>query len=140
MPPVVCAVHEPASQKAVRAAIDFSRDHGAELRLVGVVEDKLRDSTRATGGERVRRRRAVDLELDRGAAAARAAGVVATTTVRVGDVRRELVREAEAEGAGELFFVRTRGPLRAALTRQPRAELVHLSLGRTAVAELARAA
>ncbi|MDQ3867619.1 MAG: hypothetical protein M3304_12470, partial [Actinomycetota bacterium] len=36
MPSVVCAVDEAGSEEAVRAAIDFCVEHGADLRLVGL--------------------------------------------------------------------------------------------------------
>jgi hypothetical protein len=137
---VVCAVDEAGSAEAVRAAVDFCSEHDADLRLVGIVEDKLTDSTRGTGGERVRRYKTVSLGLDRASEAAREAGVLATTTVRVGKPLDELVREAEAVGSGELFFVRTRGRIGAALARKPRRELAHISLGASTVAELAKAA
>jgi hypothetical protein len=137
---VVCAVNEAGSAEAVRAAVDFCSEHDVDLRLVGIVEDRLTDSTRATGGERVRRYKLVSLGLDRAAEAAREAGVWATTTVRVGNPLDELVREAEAVGSGELFFVRTRGRIGAALARKPRRELAHVSVGASTVAELAKAA
>jgi hypothetical protein len=140
MPSVVCAVDEAGGAEAVRAAVDFCAEHEADLRLVGIVADKLTDSTRATGGERVRRYAFVTHGLVRAIEAARAAGVPTTTTVRLGDVTDELLREAEAVGSGELFFVRRRGPISAALARKPRRELAHVSLGAPTVAELAKAA
>src|SRR5688500_13073042 len=108
MSDVLCAVDESGSGEAVHAAIDFCVDHIADLKLVGIVEDKLTDSTRATGGERVRRYKMVSLGLARAAEAARRAGVQATTTVRAGNAMEELVREADAVDSGELFFIRTR--------------------------------
>jgi hypothetical protein len=137
---VICGVDEAGGAEAVRAAVDFCSEHGVDLRLVGIVEDKLTDSTRATGGERVRRYKMVSLGLARAAAEARDAGVLATTTVRAGNPMEELLREAKAVGSGELFFVRTRGRLRAALGRKPRRELAHVPLAASTVAELARAA
>jgi hypothetical protein len=137
---VVCAVDESGSEEAVRAAIDVCLDHAADLRLVGIVEDRLTDSTRATGGERVRRNKTVKLGLHRAAEAARNAGVLATTTIRAGDVTKELLAEADAVGSGELFFVRTRGRIGAALARKPRRELAHVSIGASTVAALAKAA
>jgi nucleotide-binding universal stress UspA family protein len=129
-----------SSREAVRAAIDFCREHGADLRLVGVVEDKLTDSTRSGAGERARRYKAVGLALKQAAETAAATGVVATTAVRVGDPTRELLREAEAVGSGDLFFVRARGRIRATLSRKPRSELAHVSLASFMAAELAKAA
>jgi hypothetical protein len=140
MPYVVCAVDERDSEDAVRAAIEFCLEQEADLRLVGVVKDKLSDSTRATAGERIRRYNAVKLQLDSATNTARAAGVRATTTVRAGDLSKEVLAEAEAVGSGELFFVRTRGRIRAAISRKPRKETVHLSFDASTVAELARAA
>jgi hypothetical protein len=137
---VLCAVDESGSEEAVRAAIEFCLDGIADLKLVGIVEDKLTDSTRATAGERVRRYKMVSLGLDRAAEAARRAGVAATTTVRAGSAIEELAREADAVGSGELFFIRTRGRIGAALARKPRRELAHVSLGAATVAELAKAA
>jgi hypothetical protein len=140
MPPVVCAVDGPASREAVRAAVDFCREHQADLRLVGIVEDKLTDSTRSGGGERVRRYKTVTLALKHAAETATATGVVATTAIRVGDPMRELLREAEAVGSGELFLVRARGRIRATLNRKPRSELAHVSLGTFTARNLAKAA
>ncbi len=140
MPCVVCAVDESGSEEAVRAAIDFCLEHAADQRLVGIVEDKLTDSTRATGGERVRRNKMVKLGLQRAAEAARTAGVLATTTIRAGNVMKELLAEADAVRSGDLFFVRTRGRLGAALARKPRRNVAHRSLGASTVAELAKAA
>jgi len=137
---VVCAVDEAGGGEALRAAVDFCSEHDVDLRLVGIVEDKLTDSTRGTGGERVRRYKTVSLALARAAAAARAAGVPATTTVRGGNPVEELLKEAKAVGSGELFFVRRRGRIGAAMARKRRRELAHLSLSASTVAELAKAA
>jgi hypothetical protein len=80
MAPVVCAVRAPMSHGLVQSAVLFCLGRGADLRLVGIVEDKLSDSTRATGGERVRRYKHTRQELVRAVETARAAGVVATRT------------------------------------------------------------
>jgi hypothetical protein len=140
MPSVVCAIDESGSEEAVRAAIDFCLEHAADLRLVGLVEDKLTDSTRATGGERVRRNKTVKLRLHGAAEAARRAGVLATTTIRAGNVMKELLAEADAVGSGEILFVRTRGRIRATLAGKPWREAAHVSLGASTVGELAKAA
>jgi Universal stress protein family len=140
MATVVCAVDDTTGAEAVEAAVDFSLEHGTDLRLVGVVKDKFTDSSRGTAGERVRRRKAVDAALERAAEVARAAGVPFTTTVRLGRVEKELLAEADAFGSGELFFVRTRGPIRAAVTGAPRREAVHISMGESMVRDLAAAA
>ena len=137
---VVCAVDESGSEEAVQAAIGVCLEHGAELRLVGIVEDRLTDSTRATGGERVRRNKTVKLGLQRAAEVASNAGVLATTTIRAGDVMKELLAEADAVGSGELVFVRTRGRIGAALRRKPRRELARVSMDASTVAALAKAA
>jgi hypothetical protein len=129
MPTVLCAIDESGSPEAVRAAVDYCREHEADLRLVGVVQDKLGDSSRATAGERVRRSITVRLELERAAEAARAAGVSASTTFRAGNALREVLREVVAMGSAEVFYVRTRSAIRAALTRQPSREVVHRSVG-----------
>ena len=105
MPCVVCAVDESGSEEAVRAAIDFCFEHAADLRLVGIVADKLTDSTRGTGGERVRRNNMVKLGLDRAAEAACGPRYIATTTFRAGNPMGELLREAKAVGSRELFLV-----------------------------------
>ena len=65
---VVCGIDESGSHEAVIAAVNYCRENGASLRLVGIVKDRLGDSTRATAGERVRRSKAVSLELNRGGA------------------------------------------------------------------------
>jgi hypothetical protein len=138
--PVVCAVGAPMSHEVVQAAMLFCLDRGAKLRLVGIVEDKLWDSTRATVGERVRRYKHTRLELDQAVETARAAGVVATTTVRAGDVVREALREAEAVDASDVFFARTRGRIRTALTKKPALELEHVTRIPPSEKEFARAA
>lgn len=141
MPTVVCAVDELDGEEAVKAAIDFCLENEAELRLLGIVKDKFTDSTRGTGGERVRRRKAVAAALDRAGDAARAAGVPYTKTFRIGKSVEDLVlAEAHAVASGEIFFVRKRGRLGAALTRAPRREPAHISLDMSAVRELAAAA
>ncbi len=140
MPRVVCAVDESGSEEAVTAAIRFCLEHGADLRLVGVVEDKFTDSTLTTGGDRDRRTMMVTRRLHRAAEAARAAGVLATATVRAGNVMKEVLGEAHAVGSDELFFVRTRRWIGAALARKPRRELAHVSLGVSTVGDLPKAA
>jgi hypothetical protein len=140
MPTVLCAIDESGSPEAVRAAVNYSRKHQADLRLVGVVQDELGDSARGTAGERVRRSMTVRLELDRAAEAARAAGVTVSTTLRAGSTVHELLRELVAIGSAEVFYVRTRGAIRAALTRQPRREVVHSSVGTPINEQIALAA
>ena len=139
---VVCGVGEsPVTLGAVPAAVAFCRESGADLEFVGVVRDVLTDTTRATGGNKVLRYNRVKFELDRAAEVARDAGLSPEIVVRAGDAPGELIREAEAAGADEVFYVHTRGRIRAALTGQPRAELTHVSLAtRTAQRPLAKAA
>jgi hypothetical protein len=137
---VLCGIDESGSHEAVRAAVDYCRKNRGNLRLVGVVKDKLSDSTRGTAGERVRRSKTVSLELNRAAEAARAAGVPVSMILRAGNPVPELVREAAATGSGEVFYVSSRSLIRAALTRQPRRELVHLSATTPTNGQLAAAA
>jgi hypothetical protein len=136
----LCGIDESGSSEAVRAAVEYCREHRADLRLVGVVQHKLGDSTRGTAGERVRRSMTVRFELDRAAQAARAASVTATTTLRAGNPMHELLREVVAMGSAEVFYVRTRGAIRAALTRQPRREVVRTSVGTPIDEQIAEAA
>jgi hypothetical protein len=140
MHPVLCGIDESGSRESVRAAVDYCRKNRGNLRLVGVVKDKLGDSTRGTAGERVRRSKTVSLELNRAAVAARAAGVPVSMILRAGNPVPELLREAAATGSGEVFYVSSRGLIRAALTRQPRRKLMHLSESTPTNGELAAAA
>jgi hypothetical protein len=140
MATVVCAVDDREGAEAVHAAVDFCLEHGADLRLVGVVRDRFTDSSRGTAGQRVRRRNAVHTALERAADIARTAGVTVTTTVRLGRVENALLAEANAVGSGEFFFVRTRSRIRAAVTGTPRREAVHVAMGESTVRQLAAAA
>jgi hypothetical protein len=127
MPTATCLVRGPESDQAVRAAISYCQENRAVLSLVGVVEDKATDSTRVWGA-RLRRAATVRFELARAAEAARVAGVLATTRLRAGNLMTELAQEANAPDARELFFVVTRGRIRATLTGKPRQELVRMTL------------
>jgi hypothetical protein len=130
MATVVCEIDETGSPGVVRAALAYCREHEADLRLVGVVQDRIGDSTRGTAGERIRRSMVVRFELERAAQAARAADVPATMTLRAGqNAVHELLREVVEIGSAEVFYVRTRGAIRAALSRRPRQEVVHVSVG-----------
>jgi hypothetical protein len=124
---VVCGIDESSSHEAVAAAVNYCRENRTSLRLVGIVKDRLGDSTRGTAGERARRSKAVSLELNHAAETARAAGVPVSMILRAGNPLVEFLREAAATGSGEVFYVSTRGLVRAALTRQPRKALTHLS-------------
>ena len=140
MATVVCAIDDRGGAEAVDAAVSFCLENGADLRLVGVVKGRFSDSGRGTAGERVRRRKAVQTALERAVEVARAAEVPFTTTVRLGRFEDELLAEADAFQSGELFFVRRRGWIQAALTGAPRREVVHISVGESTVRELAAAA
>jgi hypothetical protein len=118
----------------------FCLDRGADLRLVGVVEDKLSDSTRATGGERMRRYKHARQELDRAAETARAAGVVAITTVRAGDAVEEALREAGRSTRATCSSSARGIEIRAALTRRPPIEMNHVTRIPPSEKELAAAA
>jgi universal stress protein family protein len=137
---VVCGIDESRSHEAVTAAINYCRENRTSLRLVGIVRDKLSDTTTVIAGERIRRSKTVRLELNRAAEAARAAGVPVSMILRAGNPMPALVREAAATGSGEVFYVSSRGLIRAALTRQPRRELMHLSESTTSNEQLAAAA
>jgi hypothetical protein len=137
---VVCGIDESGSYEAARAAVDYCRENRADLRLIGLVKDKLSDTTTVLAGERIRRSKTVRLELDRAAEAARMVGVPVTTTLRAGNLEPELLREAGATGTGEIFYVSSRGLIRATLTRQPRRELLHLSANVPTNTQLAAAA
>jgi hypothetical protein len=137
---VVCGIDESGSHEAVTAAINYCRENRTSLRLVGIVRDKLSDTTTVIAGERIRRSKTVRLELNRAAEAARAAGVPVSMILRAGNPVPELVREAVAAGSGEVFYVSSRGRIRAALTRQPRRELMHLSESTPSNGQLAAAA
>jgi len=137
---VLCGIDESGSHEAVIAAIDYCRENGTSLRLVGIVRDRLGDSTRGTAGERARRSKAVALELNRAAEAARAAGVPVSMILRADNPMLALLREAAETDSGDVFYVRSRGLIRAAVTRQPRRELMHLSSTTPATRQLAAAA
>jgi hypothetical protein len=137
---VLCGIDESGSHEAVRAAVNYCRENRADLRLIGLVKGKLSDTTTVLAGERIRRSKTVRLELDRAADAARAAGVTVSTTLRAGNPVPGLLREAAATGSGEIFYVSSRGLIRAALTRRPRREVVRTSVGTPTHQKLAAAA
>jgi hypothetical protein len=137
---VVCGIDESGSHEAVTAALKYCRENRTNLRLVGIVKDKLSDSTRGMAGERVRRSKTVSLELNRAAETARAAGVPVSMVLSAGNPLVEFLREAAATGSGEVFYVSSRGLIRAALTRNPRRVLTHLSATSPTSGRLAAAA
>jgi len=140
MHPVLCGIDESGSREAVRAAFDYCRKNRGNLKLVGVSSTSSATPRAERRGERVRRSKTVRLELDRAAEKARAAGVTVSTTLRAGNPVAELLREAAATGSGEVFYVSSRGLIRAALTRQPWRELRHISATTPTNRQLAAAA
>ena len=127
MPEVVCAVDESkAATAAVTAAIDFCRKHDANLRLLGIVKPVF-GVTQPAYGEQVRRFREVEFALVQAARAAREAGLNPAVAIRGGDPARELVREADAVGAAELFLGRTRGLIAATVRRRPRLDVLRVT-------------
>ena len=138
MAQVVCAVDESkAATAAVTAAIDFCRNHDADLRLLGIVKPVF-GVTQPAYGEQVRRFRQVEFALVQAARAAREAGFKPAIAIRGGDPARELVREADAVGAGELFLGRTRGLIAATVTRRPRLDVLRVSRAPAGRREAAR--
>ncbi len=126
---VLCAVDgSPAGRQAVDAAIAYCREHGAELTLVGLVKPRFLDPPQPSYGELARRHAAVHHELARAAAAAREAGLAPTIAVRAGKPARELLREADATLAEEVFLARERSPLTAFLTRRPRVTVTRITV------------
>jgi hypothetical protein len=127
---VLCAVDSsPAGREAVRAAVAFCREHNADLELVGVVKEKsFFDVPQPSYGERVRGHKQVQYELTRAAEIAREAGLSPGITIRSGKLRKELLREAEATMAEEVFLARSRGWIRAALTGHARVTVVQVTL------------
>ncbi len=127
MSQVLCAVDESrAAPAAVAAAIDFCRKHGADLTLVGIVKPVF-GVTQPAYGEQVRRFRAVEFALVQAARAARETGLKPAIVIRGGEPARELVREADAVGAGELFVGRARGLFAATLRRRPRLDVLRVT-------------
>jgi nucleotide-binding universal stress UspA family protein len=140
----LCAVdNSEATNAAVAAAIEFCREHDAELTLVGIVKPMLGD-TQPAYGERVRRFREVEFALVQAARGARDAGLEPGIVIRAGNPARELMREADAVGADELFLGRTRGLLGAMLRRRRRLHVLRVTWApdrtREAARELAEAA
>ena len=140
----LCVVDESeASPAAVAAAIDFCREHDAELMLLGIVRPIL-GVTQPAYGERVRRFLAVEFAVVQAARAAREAGFEPSILIRAGDPARESLREADAIGATEIFLGRARGLLSARLTRRPRLDVLRMTrppaARREAEGELAEAA
>jgi Universal stress protein family len=123
----LCAVDESkATTSAVAAAIDFCREHDVELTFVGIVKPMF-GVTQPAYGELVRRFGAVEFALVQAARAAREAGLEPRLAIRAGEPARELMREAEAVGAKELFLGRTRGLLGTMLTRRPRVRVLRVT-------------
>lgn len=135
---VLCAVDgSPAGHQAIDAAVAFCRQHDADLKLVGVVKPSFFDPPQPSGGgELVRRYNQVQYELARGAAIAREAGLAPEITLRSGNLAKELLREADATLAEEVFLARRRSRIWAALTRRPRETVTRVTLGGVARAKV----
>lgn len=126
---VLCAVDgSPAGREAVDAAISYCREHGAELTFVGLVKPSFLDPPQPSYGELVRRRSAVHHELARAAAAAREAGLTPEIVVRSGRPVKELLAQADATMADEVFLARERNPILAALTGRPRVTVTRITV------------
>lgn len=126
---VLCAVDDsPAAGEAVRAAIAFCREHGAALKLVGVVKPSIFDPPQPSSGERVRRFNQVQFALARAAEVAREGALESEITVRAGDPAKELLREADATLTEEVFLARSRNRLTAWLTRRPRITVTRVTV------------
>ena len=140
---VLCGVDDrPGSVEAARAAIDYCRENGAELTLVGVVRPMLA-VTQPAGGELIRRFQGVEQELLEACRAARKGGVEATIVIRDGDPAQVFKREAESAGATEIFLARTRSRISARFTGEPRIQVTRIAVPvpeKPAVVELAFAA
>ncbi len=117
MAPVLCGIDDrSASKDAARAAIDFCRESGADLTLVGVTRPTLA-FTQPAGGELIRRFQDVEQQVLKAARAAREDGVTAKIVFRAGDPAEELVREAESVGASDVFLASTPTRLASLFTR-----------------------
>jgi hypothetical protein len=124
---VLCAVDESrASAEAVKAAVGFCRERDTDLTLVGVVKPVF-GVTQPAHGEQVRRFRQVEFALVQAAQAAREAGVEPSIAIRAGEPARELLREADAVDADELFLGRTRGLISAKLRRRRRLRVLRVT-------------
>ena len=120
---VFCAVDgSSASSEAASAAISLGLTNHAGLRLVGVVSPTV--GLQPGYGARLRRRRQVELQLDRATEEARRAGLASSSVIHVGDPVQALRREAEAVETDEALLVHPRGIRSRVFTRGPR---VHVS-------------
>jgi nucleotide-binding universal stress UspA family protein len=140
---VLCGVDDrPGSVEAAHAAIDYCRENGAELTLVGVVRPML-TVTQPAGGELIRRFQGVEQELLEACRAARKDGIEASIVIRDGDPAQVLKREAESAGASEIFLAHTRSRLSARFTGEPRVQVTRIAVPvreKPVVVELAVAA
>jgi nucleotide-binding universal stress UspA family protein len=117
MAPVLCGIDDrSASKDAARAAIDFCRESGADLTLVGVTRPAPA-FTQPAGGELIRRFQDVEQQVLKAARAAREEGVTAKIVFRAGDPAEQLVREAESVGATDVFLGSTPTRLGSLFTR-----------------------
>ncbi len=142
---VICALDDsPASRAAVESAVEHCRRQGGELVLVGIVRTSPFDPPQPSYGEVARRYAGVQHELARAAATAKEAGLSPRVSLRAGKPAAELLREAEASQADEVFVAGKRSPLAAALAGRPAVEVVRVRVAgaprATVERELARAA
>ena len=127
---ILCEVDgSPASSEVVRAAIAYCAEHGAELDLVGVINEGAFDPPQPAVGERIRRFRSVEYQLAQAMRAAQEAAVpLVEVAYRVGDPTEEALREARATGAARVFLGRAHTRLAALLFRHPRIEVEERAL------------
>lgn len=127
---VLCAVcGKPFAGEAVREAIDFARDHDADIEFLGVVTHRWVDAPQPSGGmHRIRSFRQVESDVSQAVKAARDAGLTAEAKVRYGDRAQALMREAEAVGAEWLFLAEVQNRIWAALTGKPRVTVERINV------------
>jgi nucleotide-binding universal stress UspA family protein len=114
---VLCALDgSRAALAAAEAAIDFCREHDAELELLSVVGAGTDAAAQAA------------TRLEEARLIAEAVGLTPTTSTRSGRLLPELQRRADESGAHMLFFPRTRSAWWAALSGRPRFELEQLTV------------
>lgn len=114
------------SAAAVGPAVDFSREHGGDLMLVGVVRP-LRAAVQPSHGELVRRYGDVESRVLDAAAEARSKGVGVKIVYRSGDPETEVMREAQETGASDVFLAIRGHGLKGLLDRKP-ASVTHVTL------------
>ena len=136
MPAVLCAVDDSAAAAdAVRAAVEYCRDHDLDLGLVGVVRTPALDPPQPDASTRMLRFQQVKLGLSRAELEARSAGVASASWVRAGDAEHELCRDGEELGASTLFLSERRPRILARITGAPRSAVRQISLQPRSVQE-----